>query len=77
MESMRILPIMMFLSGMMLMYCGFKNVSPMDVIRGNIGDFQNYEDSDQGYGVTDDPLYAGVPLYHSPHGYRASPGTYY
>ena len=70
MEGLRILPVAMFLTGILLMYAGFKNVSPMDVIRRNIGQFQAEEDRDQGYGITDDPLY------HRPIG-RQTPGGYY
>lgn len=76
MEGLRILPVAMFLTGILLMYAGFKNASPMDVIRNNIGEFQNWQDSDNGYGMDDDPFYGGVPLYHRPIG-RQSPGGYY
>lgn len=76
MESLRILPVAMFLTGVLLMYAGFKNIAPLDIVRGNIGKFQDYDDNDLGYGMDDDPFYGGVPMYHRPAG-MGNPGGYY
>lgn len=75
MESMRLLPIMMFLSGVLLIYSGIKGVYPIDVIRGNIEGFQDSQDSTNvGYGPSDNPYYAGTPYYRRPS--QSSPGLF-
>ncbi len=66
MESLRILPIMMFLGGVLLIYSGIKGVYPIDVIRGNIQGFQDQDTTPVGYGATDNPFYAGTPYYRRP-----------
>lgn len=67
MESLRLLPIAMFLSGVLLIYSGIKGVYPMDVIRGNIQGFQDTQDpANVGYGANDNPFYAGTPYYRRP-----------
>ena len=75
MEGLRLLPVFMFLSGILLVYAGFKNMTPVEVMRGSIRDFQDWDDSDQGYGMSDNPFYGGVPLYSNP-GYRSGPSTF-
>ena len=37
MESLRVIPVAMFLAGVTLIYAGFKNMRPLDVIRQNLG----------------------------------------
>lgn len=67
MESLRLLPIMMFLSGVLLIYSGIKGVYPIDVIRGNIEGFNDTQDpTNVGYSSTDNPFYAGTPYYKRP-----------
>jgi hypothetical protein len=73
MESLRVLPIMMFLSGALLIYCGIKGVYPIDVIRGNISGFEN-DPTNVGYDSTSNPFYAGTPLYRRPSG--TTPGLF-
>ena len=37
MEQLRIIPVFMFLTGITLVYAGFTNQRPLDVIRGQLG----------------------------------------
>ena len=76
MENLRIIPIMMFLSGALLMYSGFKNVNPMDVLRGNISEFNDEQDFDEGYSSSSDPFYDGIPQYRRPSS-SGSSGSFY
>lgn len=41
MESLRVIPVAMFLTGVTLIYAGFKGIKPLDVIRQNLGSLGN------------------------------------
>lgn len=57
MEQLKLVPLLMFFSGILFVYCGFTNQSPSDVIRGTLnpggGTLPTY-----GPGVN--PIYSGV-----------------
>lgn len=86
MESLRFIPVMMFLTGVTLVYAGFKGITPLDVIRGNLGSITSGSgnnvnngatNSPVAYSPTADPNYVGtVPIYRSPGSGLASPRLY-
>lgn len=74
MESMRAFPIFFFFMGLLFVYAGLTNRAPLDILRDNVRAFQDDDASDDGYGVTDDPFYGGVPLYSNPNSRRSAGG---
>jgi hypothetical protein len=62
MESLRILPLAMFLTGALLVYAGFSDQRPSDIVRnalkGGDGSSGGQEDL---YAQDRNPYYAGVP----------------
>jgi hypothetical protein len=66
MEDLRILPLAMFFIGALLVYAGFQDRSPSQIVSdalhggGNQGKFQPL------YGPNTNPVYAGVQTYNSP-----------
>jgi hypothetical protein len=48
MEQLRFLPVLMFITGVVFVYCGFTNKTPLSVIRGQIG---NLNDDGDNYGA--------------------------
>lgn len=41
MEQLRMIPVFMFLAGITLVYAGFTNQRPLDIIRNNLGGLSN------------------------------------
>lgn len=70
MESLRVIPVAMFLAGVTLIYAGFKNMKPLDVIRQNLGSLSNTGASGGQttvpYTENADYNYVGTPQYRSP-----------
>lgn len=66
MESLRFIPVLMFLSGVTLIYCGFTNQTPVSVIRNNLGDLSapnttgQTQTSATPYTPSSNPDYVGV-----------------
>lgn len=73
MEQLKVIPVFMFLIGITLIYSGFKDVTPLDVIRGNIGGLQSPDEPDP-FAPDTNPLYAGIPVYQRPS--NTGPGLY-
>lgn len=69
METLRVIPVAMFLTGVTLIYAGFKGMRPLDVIRQNLG---SLSDGSSGQGNTvpytsdADYNYVGTTQYRSP-----------
>ena len=68
MEQLRVIPVFMFLAGIVLVYSGFKGQAPLDIIRNNLGSLgdDNVTATESSpytpaqYGVTSNPYYVGV-----------------
>lgn len=67
MEQLKFIPITMFLTGILLMYSGFKGIKPIDVLRQNIGSLDQPGGPNL-YTESTNPYYAGVPQYVRPGG---------
>ena len=69
MESLRVIPVAMFLTGITLIYAGFKGMKPLDVIRQNLGSLSNGaggQSTTVPYTPDADYNYVGTPQYNSP-----------
>lgn len=69
MEDLRILPLAMFFAGALLIYSGFTNQKPSDVVRNALTRGQSAPDYTDLYAADRDPLYAGVRTYTRPTAY--------
>ncbi|MGE3429262.1 MAG: hypothetical protein AB7I44_21145 [Hyphomicrobiaceae bacterium] len=61
MEDLRILPLAMFFAGALLIYSGFTNQAPSDVVRNALRRNPNNAQEDL-YSADRNPIYAGVPI---------------
>jgi hypothetical protein len=74
MEQLRVIPVAMFLTGVVLIYAGFQGIRPLDVIRNNLGSLSTGTSAANSttvpYTQSTDPNYAGVTV-------RSTPGANY
>lgn len=65
MEQLRFIPVAMFLTGITLIYAGFTNQRPLDILRGNLGGLANtpVQPSTIPFTSDVDPYYAGTQTY--------------
>lgn len=67
MEDLRFIPLLMFFSGALLVYSGFRDTTPLDMIRTFFGNSPSAGQPDS-FSEDTDPFYAGVDFrtYHAP-----------
>lgn len=69
MEDLRILPLAMFFAGALLIYSGFTNQKPSDVVRNALKRNDMSSNEVDLYAPDRNPLYAGVYTYSRPQQY--------
>jgi hypothetical protein len=57
MEQLRLVPLLMFFTGILFVYAGFTDVSPTDILRGVLNPAGKTQPT---YGPNVNPIYAGV-----------------